>query len=260
MSKTIMTSKQLIDKAALATMQNTMYVLGGWGQLATSKNKAKAISQYAYNKKRKDAIESAPYRTWFFDCVCFVKSLCWGWSANYCSTNGGAVYASNGVPDTTEKGLLNMCGANVWDINDKSHLVPGCLMYMNGHVGLYAGEGKVIECSPACGGVRVTQVTYQQWKCYGMFEFIDYGNDTPQPTPAPVENFVKGAKIILNNAPLYASCTSKTVANHLTGYFYLSDGKDFKSRYRVCRDRMYCGAINKVLGYVRKDDIKCVPR
>ena len=256
---TIMTATQLLQAASKALEANTLYVKGGWGQLATSKNKAKAIAQYEYNKERKQLILDAPYRTWFFDCVCFIKALLWGWTGNYGDTNGGAKYESNGVDDVTCGGLMLMCGNNVFPIEDRKQLEPGCILYFkkgknNEHVGIYAGQDKVIECAPSLGGVKVTHISYQPWTKYGFLDCIDYTN---RPEPAPVPTYTAGEKIVCNNTPLYVSCDAKKPANHITGYYYLSDGKNFNNRYRVCAQKMYCGAINKVIGYVRKDDIVC---
>lgn len=252
--KAIMTAATLLERASQAARSNTLYVKGGWGQLATAKNKARAIAQYKYNAERKDKINAAPYKTWFFDCLCFIKAILWGWSCSYGSSNGGAVYCSNDIPDCTEQGLLTMCGSNIWPFSDKRNLVPGSLLYMKGHVGLYAGENKVIECAPSLGGVKITELTYQHWEKYGLLECIQY-KEIPTPAPAPVE-FTKGTKVALANAPLYASYDAKKPANHVTGFFYLSDGKNFSGRYRICKEKMYCGLINKVWGYVNRKDCK----
>ena len=253
----IMTAKQLLSNALLAFNSKTMYVKGAFGWLATSKNKARAIASYDYNKERKDFINAAPYRTWFFDCVCFVKGLLWGWCANYGNAYGGAEYKANGVPDATEKQLLAACGGNQWKITNLSHLVPGALLYMKGHVGIYKGDGKVYECAPSLGGVDITDLNYQRWTDYGLLPWIDYEGAEPQPKPEPEELF-KGTRIVLNNAPLYVSYDAKKPANHLTGYYYISDGIDFSGRYRICKDRIYCGVITKVIGYVNKGDCICV--
>ena len=234
-----------------------MYVKGCFGWLATSKNKARAIASYDYNKERADAINAAPYRTWFFDCVCFVKALLWGWCANYGNAYGGAVYESNGIEDMTEKKLLASCGANQWKITDKTHLVPGALLYMKGHVGIYKGNNRVFECAPSLGGVSITDLNYQAWTHYGLLPWVDYQGAEPTPVPAPAK-LAKGQKIVLNKAPLYASYDATNPANHMTGYFYISDGIDFSGRYRICKDRIYCGVISKVLGYVNKGDCICV--
>lgn len=256
MSK-IMKATELLQMAALAVTSETLYVKGGWGQLATSKNKAKAISRYAYNKEHKAQIEGASYRTWFFDCVCFIKALAWGWRCLYGDSNGGATYESNGVEDMTCKELLTSCGKNVFDINNKKYLVAGAILYMNNHVGIYAGDNKVIECAPSLCGVKVTQLTYQRWTKYGLLPWIDYEGKEPLPDPAPAK-IKKGTKIYCNKTPLYVSYDAKKPANHLTGYYYISDGIKFGTRYRVCKDRIYCGAINKVLGYVdEKEFVVC---
>ena len=254
-----MTSTQFLQAASKALEVNTLYVKGGWGQLATSKNKAKAIAQYDYNKERKELINNAPYRTFFFDCVCFIKGLLWGWSANFGDSNGGAKYESNGVDDVTCLGLLHMCGNDIFPIEDKTNLKPGCILYFkkgrnSEHVGIYAGRDKVIECAPSLGGVKITHISYQQWQKYGYLECIDYGNT---PEPAPVPTYTAGEKIVCNNTPIYVSCDAKKPANHVTGYYWLSDGKNFNGRYRIVNNPMYCGAVNKTIGYINKGDIKC---
>lgn len=252
-----MTAKTLLSNALLAYNAKTMYVKGAFGWLATSKNKARAIASYEYNKERASAINAAPYRTWFFDCLNFVKSLGWGWCCNYGNAYGGAVYESNGITDMTEKQLLASCGANQWKITDKTYLVPGALLYMKGHVGIYKGNNRVYECAPSLVGVSITDLNYQAWTHYGLLPWVDYEGAEPQPKPEP-EELKKGQKIILNNAPLYASYDAKKAANHMTGYFYISDGIDFRGRYRICKERIYCGVISRVLGYVNKGDCICV--
>lgn len=250
--KVIMTAAEMLKRAALAITSKTLYVKGGWGQLATSKNKAKAIKQYEYNKERAELINDAAYKTWFFDCVCFIKAILWGWCCNYGDSNGGAKYESNGIEDCTTEKIMLYCGPYVYNINDKTHLKPGAILYMKNHVGIYAGDNKVIECAPSLGGVRVTELTYQRWSKYGLLECIDYGYT---PTPKPANNYEKGEKIVCNNTPLYVSCDAKKAANHISGYYYISDGINFQNRYRICKDRIYCGAVNKVIGYVNKKDI-----
>lgn len=83
---------------------------------------------------------------WNFDCVILVKAILWGWNGNKKHSHGGAIYLSNGVKDDNADGIIKRC----YDVSeDFSTIEPGELLWMNGHVGVYIGSGKVIECTAA---------------------------------------------------------------------------------------------------------------
>lgn len=123
---------------------------------------------------------------WQWDCIGLIKSILWGWVGDESKYHGGGVYASNGVPDTTEKGLLNNCT----DVSsDFTNLVPGEYLYMKGHAGTYAGNGSVIECTKnskfKIDGVGKTQIGSKgerlyngkqsgSWEKHGKLKWIDY--------------------------------------------------------------------------------------
>lgn len=88
-------------------------------------------------------------KTWNFDCVILVKAILWGWNEDKCAPHGGAVYGSNGVYDDSADTIINRC--KDVSINFKS-ITPGELLWMNGHVGIYIGNGQVIECTAAWEG------------------------------------------------------------------------------------------------------------
>ena len=96
---------------------------------------------------------------WQWDCIGLIKSILAGWRDDKSLYHGGADYEASGIPDTTEKGLLNNCT----DVSsDFTNLVPGEYLYMNGHAGTYIGNGYVIECTKnhtfGIDGVGKTQI------------------------------------------------------------------------------------------------------
>ena len=124
--------------------------------------------------------------SWGWDCIGLIKSILWGWKDDKSTLRGGAVYESNGVPDTTEKGLLNNC-TNV--SSDFTNLIPGEYLYMKGHAGTYVGNGQVIECTKnhtfGIDGVGKTQIGSKgerlyngkqsgSWEKHGKLKWVDY--------------------------------------------------------------------------------------
>jgi len=92
------------------------------------------------------------------DCIGLVKSLINNPDVyNKTSPAGYFVKPGSGpCPDTTEKGILNLCTDVSYSF---ASLTPGEYLYMAGHAGVYVGEFtdgsgscNVVECTPAFGG------------------------------------------------------------------------------------------------------------
>lgn len=160
----------------------TLYVLGTWGWPATPNNKSRAIKKQSYNATtaRKVKIENASRDTFFFDCAGLIKGILWGWCGDSTRTYGGAGYACDGVPDSSN--LIGLCK----DVsNDFTNITPGEIVSIPGHVGVYIGEGKVIECTPKwddcvqisyLGNTGNTSGHYRMWDSHGKLPWIDYGS------------------------------------------------------------------------------------
>ena len=130
-------------------------------------------------------------KTWNFDCVILIKAILWGWNGNKTASHGGAVYASNGVYDDNADQIINRC-SNV--STNFSNLTEGELLWMNGHVGVYVGNGKVIECPAAWEGKVVYSIIDNQgrrtrngkqvgsWKKHGKLPYLDYTSATSPST------------------------------------------------------------------------------
>ena len=145
--------------------------------------------------------------TWGWDCVCLIKGILWGWRADESlPRGGGAVYASNGVPDIGTEQMINVCESVSSDFND---LHKGELLWMKGHVGIYVGDGNVIEATASWDTWKVikTQVdnkgnrTYNgkggsdRWLKHGYLPYVDY-TEEPEPTPEPSNDIKVGDWVI----------------------------------------------------------------
>lgn len=188
----IMTANDFIARAKQAEASKTLYVMGGFGAPLNDKMKQRCINAYSYNRrpKVKESIEKASADTFAFDCINLIKGILWGWCADTTKIYGGAVYASNGVPDTNEKGMIQRCS----DVSaDFKSITPGEMLYMTGHAGIYIGDGLAIESTPAWQDkVQISAVgniglkakfPVRTWEKHGKLPWIDYNN---QPAPAHV--------------------------------------------------------------------------
>lgn len=220
----MMKSKDFISMLQKALNSNTVYALGMWGQVINDSIITSKTRQYPsfYTSARVAQLNSLKGKNYFgFDCVCLVKSVLWGWEGNPAKSNGGAKYASNGVPDIGADTIITKC-KNV--STDFSKIVPGALVWMKGHVGVYIGNGQCIECTTNWTS-KVLQSTLKNngvkgqfertWTKWGLLPYVDYSDQTATPskpvtpapaptpkpitpTPAPTTSFKNGDKVKLN--------------------------------------------------------------
>ena len=185
-----MTNKDFVRLLENISKMKTYYIKGGFGHVLKASNKKRLIEQYKYNKDRADKINALDSSTFAFDCCGLIKALLWGFSGDKNKTYGGAVYKANMIDDVNETGLLKLCRDVTTDL---SNLLPGDFLWTNkpnGHCGIYAGNGKVIECTPSGScGVQITDLNRVKWLKSGKLPFISYYN-----TEAPRPPMEKGNK------------------------------------------------------------------
>ncbi len=185
----MMKSTDLVNKAKeIATQYKTLYVMGCFGSPLNAKNKARFVKNNPYNERpeRTKLINAATASTFGFDCVNLIKGILWGWDGNKNATYGGAVYASNGVPDVNADTLIKHC-TNV--STSFRNMVPGEILWMSGHVGVYIGDGLCVECTPIWkDGVQITAVgnigaksgyKTRTWTKHGKLKYIEYVTEAP---------------------------------------------------------------------------------
>ena len=187
-----MTNKEFCEKLISISKMKTYYIKGGFGLVLNEKGKERAIKAYKYNADRADKINALDNDTFGFDCCGVIKATIWEFSGNIKKVYGGAGYKTNGLDDVNEKGLFNLC-KNISD--DMSNITIGEFMYMPGHCGIYIGDNKVVESTPAfkCG-VQITDLSARKWKAHGMLNFIEYSTQTNIKPVIPAFYLKQGAR------------------------------------------------------------------
>lgn len=151
---------------------------------------------------------------WSMDCLGFVHTMVNGFCGNKNQLGGGAVMDEFVTSTTEGETLWNYCYDQSYNFNKK---VPGELLYMDGHVGLYIGDcepfadGRIFNVAECCyssfgGGGMLTYVTpagtrYNHkggatagaWSAHAKFYRVDYDEEEIPPiietlTPADILN------------------------------------------------------------------------
>ena len=146
-----------------------------------AKNRQRYINNDDYNRSRARLINNLTADVFGFDCVCLIKGILWGWNGDKSKTYGGACYKANGVPDTNADGMIKMC-SNV--STDFTNIEVGEAVWLQGHIGVYVGDGLVVECTPkwhnkvqvtALGNLGNKSGYYtRSWTKHGKLPWIDY--------------------------------------------------------------------------------------
>lgn len=189
-------ASEFIKQLKMTCNSKTLYVMGGFGAPAGyGNNRSRYSSNNAYNKQpeRVKMIQAAAPDTFFFDCVGLVKGTLWGFNRDPSRVYGGASYASEGVPDYDAKEM--MFSGCTGQSTDFSRIEPGEFLWLDGHCGVYIGEGLAIESTPKWkNGVQITAVSNigskagynsRKWTYHGKLRYVDYTGAQPAPEPVP---------------------------------------------------------------------------
>lgn len=186
----MMKSKDLIAKLQnIVDKYKTVYMWGVFGAPVTEALIASKAEQYPewYTKQRQAAFRKLIGKGYFgFDCVNVIKGILWGWSGDASRSYGGATYNSNGVPDISANGMMKQFK----DVStDFSKIIEGEAVWTEGHIGIYIGGGKVIECTPKwSNNVQVTAclnigsikgMNGRKWNNHGKLPYIEYEKTAP---------------------------------------------------------------------------------
>lgn len=177
-----MKASELVKKLEnVAKNYKTLYVMGCFGSPMTDANKERYTRNHEYNRQttRTVMIKSATPDTFGFDCVNLIKAVLWGWNGDKNKTYGGAKYKANEVPDVSANGMIKLCT----DIStDFSEIEVGEAVWVEGHIGVYIGNGLAIESTPAWKNrVQITACNCSKsgynrrnWTKHGKMPWIEY--------------------------------------------------------------------------------------
>ncbi len=106
------------------------------------------------------------------DCIGLIKGYIWCDDEN----DKTPKYQSNGCPDVNEEMMYNEAKTK-GDI-DSMPDVAGICVLMPGHIGVYVGEGKVVEARGHSFGVVQTQLNARNWTKWCECPYIEYDTKT----------------------------------------------------------------------------------
>ena len=110
------------------------------------------------------------------DCVGLVKGYCW-----FNPEAQSIGYAVNGMPDIATEQMIEWCDEK--GSMDTMPEIPGLLLWMDGHVGIYIGDGYAIEAMGTRYGVVKTQVAGRGWQKWGKIPCIEYLEEAEETEP-----------------------------------------------------------------------------
>lgn len=189
----------------IARTKKTVYAWGMFGSVITKSTIEGKAKQYPswYTESKLQSIFSPLYASnppvWGFDCIGLIKGVLWGWQGAIDKSYGGAVYASNGVPDVSADSMISKC-SNV--SSDFSSIAVGEYLWMKGHCGIYIGNGLAVESSPKWkNGVQVTACNCSKqgynsryWTKHGRLPYIEYEMEEVNKVTVELSVLKKGSK------------------------------------------------------------------
>ena len=103
------------------------------------------------------------------DCIGLVKGYMWCKDAN----DEKPVYKSNGFPDVSADAQFSRSKRKGYGMASLPEEV-GVLVFMPGHVGIYAGDGWVVEARGHAYGVVKTRLKDRPWTRWAYIDEIEY--------------------------------------------------------------------------------------
>lgn len=182
MPNPVMTSEEFVKKAKEIEALKTVYCWGSFGFPISEYNIGRLAKSYPgfYGPVDQARLRTMIGTTYGFDCVGLIKGIFWGFSNKMQSPNGGCDYCSNGVPDIDCNEMFNRCYDKSSNFEKMS---SGEFVWMQGHIGIYVGDGLVIEATPSWkNGVQYSApfpksgYPMRKWTSHGKSPYLTYCN------------------------------------------------------------------------------------
>ena len=167
----------LVQWAIEAHSSGWGYVWGTYGHVLTRSYYEAKLAQYPEGVgKYADFIKANWLGKRTADCVGLIKGYCW-----FDPEAQSIGYAVNGMPDIATEQMIEWCDEK--GSIDTIPEIPGLLLWMNGHVGIYIGNGLAIEAMGTRYGVVQTQVAGLGWLKWGKIPCIEYIEEVEETEP-----------------------------------------------------------------------------
>jgi LysM repeat protein len=211
----LMTAKEFINKVKEVQKTNTVYMWGTYGQVLTNQLIDYKANQYPSKNTparvaRHKKLVGQGYSAW--DCVGLIKGILWGWEYGK-----SPKYKGSEVPDVGSDSMYK--NYTTHQSTDFKDILPGEVVWITGHIGVYIGDGLVIEAtSRATGGFTdnvlisalgnhgaVKGYPTRSWTHHGRLKWIDYAavpkpDPKPEPTPKPEGDYLEH-KVVKGDTP-----------------------------------------------------------
>ena len=161
------------------------YWYGMFGQVATEKLLSDKRAQYPghYGNARMSKYRSQLGKR-VFDCIGMVKGYMW--------TDPAGNVRYNGMEDWNANGTLQRCREK--GVISTMPDLPGVLVFFPDHVGIYIGNGEVIEARGFDYGVVKTRLNQRPWRHWGKHPLIQYTD--------PNQSFLEVNNRLIKDAPV----------------------------------------------------------
>lgn len=160
---------KFIEALRLAASSSTVYMWGTFGNPVTNALITAKQRQYSdwYTAGKIASLKALSGKSTAFDCVGLIKGILWGWTST-----DNPKYSSGGVPDISANSMIKVCtGVS----SDFKTIIQGEAVWLPGHIGVYIGDGLVIEATPAWkNGVQITKLLQRKWKVHGKLPWVNY--------------------------------------------------------------------------------------
>lgn len=172
----------LVQWAIYAESKGWGYVWGTYGKVLDNALFEAKLEQYPDNV---GVYESFIRTNWLggraADCIGLIKGYCW-----YNPDTSEVDYAVNGMPDINADDMYHSVAEK--GTIDTIPEIPGLAVWFPGHIGVYIGNGKVIEAKGTQIGVVETDLSAGAWTHWIKIPYIRYIEETEETEPPePVE-------------------------------------------------------------------------
>lgn len=205
------TNEGLVKHAEKALKDNTRYMWGGIYRPITEnyiQQLYKIYGKKQYSEARINELRKYIGKGYYgVDCVGLVKSYYWSGSPD--GGRGSKDYGKPGYPDVNAGGMFK--AATEKGTIDTLPEIPGLILYSttHPHVGVYVGNGEVIESTLSIRGDGVSKTKVKNWTGWTHWfkcPYIEYSENKPENEKSP--EIKSGDKVVIKATAVYYSGTN----------------------------------------------------